>query len=215
MNNLAPCFTYDSYKDLTSFSTTDSKQTENKTSEKPLSKSICASAPLKHSTDKFVRFIKDTSVATELNYVDLFENSASISIDSGEELEEEFETNKNVLKNHVVEELENEFFCTIDSVDADAKELEASVYDIKENIQVMSITVPFSEFLDSEVNKIVPNAGFYWRIGTRKIVKELTNKTITNSETFSDFRMRLTYVSSRALKGRLDNNYQKYSTLFD
>lgn len=207
MNNLAICTdSIDTPLDKTSFSSTDNKPVN----EKLLSKSLSPTISFKKYNKDICNNLTQISSKFNLQY-----ELGSITLDAIDDIHESNEeTSFELNKQQVVEDLESEFFCTIDSVDEVNKELCASVYDIEENMQVMTITVPFSNFLNSEVSKIIPNAGFYWRIGTRTTNKNLNNKLVPHSENFSDFRMRLTYVSPRALKGRLENNFQKYSNIF-
>lgn len=115
----------------------------------------------------------------------------------------------------VVEEtLENEFYCIVDSVNYEIKEITARVYDMAEHIQLLEISAAFSEFLDSEQDKIHKNAVFYWRIGSRTITEIKGKKEFKQVKSFSNFRMRLLYVSKRALESRVQAKVEKYSKLF-
>ena len=115
----------------------------------------------------------------------------------------------------VLESIENEFLCIIDCVDWETESIRASVYDVVEHIQLLEISAKFSEFLESERRKIIPNATFYWRIGTRTVTRRnLGRKDIGQTRSFSEFRMRLNYVSPRSLEGRLESRTKRYSKLF-
>jgi hypothetical protein len=119
------------------------------------------------------------------------------------------------LKINKSEVLDGEFYCIIDSVDYVDKEVSARVYDMKNKVQVMTITANFDEFLESEQNKIVSNAMFYWRMGSRTLMTtSKKSKTFNQTKLFSEFRMRLNYVSSRALETRLQSRVDKFSNLF-
>lgn len=118
-------------------------------------------------------------------------------------------------KSMILESIENEFICIINSVDWETESICASVYDVVDRIQLLEISAKFSEFLESEREKIIPNATFYWRIGARTITRKiLGKKDIGQTRSFSEFRMRLSYVSPRSLEGRLESRTKKYSKLF-
>ncbi|EKA7379948.1 TPA: hypothetical protein ACMDO2_000706 [Vibrio parahaemolyticus] len=140
-------------------------------------------------------------------------DTTTLVSDEGEE-KKSTETQPSI-KTRVVESLENEFLCVIDSVDYASESVDVSVYDIKDKVQVLEISSHFNEFLPTERDKIRPNASFYWRVGSRTVTSMRNDgKEYSKNSLFSEFRMRLNYVSRRALQGRLESRVAKYSELF-
>lgn len=162
--------------------------------------------------------LKETPLKEKFSHVDL-EKGAGTAVASFLDHRDNAKSSNAIstrVKLRTDEILESEFYCIIRSVDEVAETIYADVYDIVDNVQVMDITANFSEFLESERNKIVPNASFYWRIGSRNMLvkRRKDNSEYLRSSVFSEFRMRLTYVSPRSLKGRLESKVQKHSSLF-
>lgn len=111
--------------------------------------------------------------------------------------------------------IEADFYCVISRVDNDKKELQARVYDQKEKVQVMDICIPFSSFSPDDILRINENSIFYWKIGTRtSVIKSKKNGTSKISNNFSEYRMRLRYVSKRAVEERLQPRIQRFEKVF-
>ena len=118
------------------------------------------------------------------------------------------------LKTLKSEKLDDEFYCIIDSVNFEQKTITAKVYDIVEKIQIMDISSDFDEFSKQEQDNIKNNAIFYWRIGSRTITKIKGDKESKQTKNFSEFRMKLSYISPRSLETRLQSKVNRLSKIF-
>jgi len=155
-----------------------------------------------YDNDVAIEHVKSLSVV-KVNNTDLAEN---ITLESNSMDVESYSAKS--------ENLEGEFHCVIDSVDSENRMISARVYDIKNKVQVMVIDSSFDEFLEDEQSKIMPNATFYWRMGMRTHFIESKTKKNQNTKLFSEFRMRLSYVSKRAVATRLASRLDKFDNIF-
>ncbi|MEZ8055962.1 MULTISPECIES: hypothetical protein [Vibrio] len=112
-------------------------------------------------------------------------------------------------------DLEQEFYCVIYEVDSEEKLVFARVYDTEENVEVLDIDAPFSNFTKDDQKLIRENAIFYWRIGT-KTVSGLNkhNKVSRKTSNFSDFTMRRLYTSKRFHAQRIKAQIQRFDSVF-
>lgn len=111
--------------------------------------------------------------------------------------------------------LEANFYCIIFLIDDAKKELEARVYEQEDKNYCMNIRIPFSSFSSDDILKIKINSIFYWHIGSKTTVvpskrKGSSKKTVN----FSEYRMRLSYVSKRAVQERIRTRHLHFQNAF-
>lgn len=112
--------------------------------------------------------------------------------------------------------VEADFYCVISLVNKITEELEARVYELQSKDYVMDIEIPFSSFDEQDIPRIKTDSIFYWQIGTktRYVKSKHSNNFSKISENFSEYRMRLTYVSKRAVKNRIKSRTEHFKKAF-
>lgn len=111
--------------------------------------------------------------------------------------------------------IEADYYGVINSVDLDDKMLSAVIYEKTENVVLMEVDIPFTEFQESDHALFKQNSVFYWQIGKKLEYKQNKRGSIKQSQTnFSSLRMRRVFVDMKKQDKRVQSLSNKYKNIF-
>ncbi|ELV8669341.1 hypothetical protein V6448_001849 [Vibrio vulnificus] len=111
--------------------------------------------------------------------------------------------------------VEADYYGVINKVDVKDNTLSATIYDKIENVFLMEVDIPFSEFEKRDHCLFKENSVFYWQIGKKEQYKPNKLGSIKRSQTnFSSLRMRRVFVDMRQQDKRIQFLSNKYKNIF-